>query len=271
MTLLERQLAFRDAIAAADDDAAPLSIGMEIYRDAYRGRLLTALEASFERTRRWVGDQAFAAAACHYVLTRPPTGWTLDSYGAEFPGTLTGLFADDPEVAELAWLEWQMQQAFAARDLPALDPAGFATAGYSDAEWDQVRFTMAVGFATRKISTNCTALWTALAEDQTDRFRVEHDLDAALVVWRKDLSPRWRVLDGPEANALWQVAQGDALGAIAGRCEGEALGTWLAGWLGEGILSAMSPVNAGRQIAPRTPRGSGGVRSRTARQDAAAF
>ena len=29
----------------------------------------------------------------------------LDAYGADFPELLAALFADDPEVAELAWLE----------------------------------------------------------------------------------------------------------------------------------------------------------------------
>ena len=114
MSLLALQTEFHREIIADDDGMAPSSTGMAIYRDAYRGRLLAALETSFERTRRWTGEDTFTAAACHFILTHPPAGWTLDAYGADFPDLLAALFADDPEVAELAWLAWQMSQAFAA-------------------------------------------------------------------------------------------------------------------------------------------------------------
>ena len=51
MTLLDTQRAFVAEITA-DDELPPSSLGMEIYRTAYRGRLVDALMVSFERTRR---------------------------------------------------------------------------------------------------------------------------------------------------------------------------------------------------------------------------
>ncbi len=153
MSLLTLQSAFRAEIVADDEGLAPSSLGMAIYRDAYRGRLLAALESSFERTRRWVGEEAFTAAACHYILTHPPVSWTLDDYGGDFPELLETLFAKDPEVSELAWLEWHLSQAFAAPDTPTLDPAALAAACKTDAEWDCISFRMAAGYAMRPIAT----------------------------------------------------------------------------------------------------------------------
>ena len=245
MSLLERQRAFRTEIAAADDAGPEAANGMQIYRDAYRGRLLAALEASFARTRRWVGDQAFIAAACHYILTHPPRGWTLDTYGAEFPQILAKLFADDPEVAELGWLEWHMQQAFAARDKPRLDPVELAAAGYGESDWDRMQFTFAPGFALQRLTTNCLALWHQLERDPPGGFAVERDPDCAVVVWREACSPNVRQLQQDECDALAAMADGATLGSIGAVHGPELLGQWLAQWLGEGLISQARPGPAG--------------------------
>lgn len=241
MSLLARQTAFRAELVEPDDGQSPSSAGMAIYREAYRGRLLGALEVSFERTRRWVGEEPFTAAACHYILTRPPTAWTLDSYGADFPVLLADLFAGDPEVAELAWLEWHLQQAFAAPDRARLDPGTLAAAGYGEAEWAELGFAMAAGFALRPIQCNSAELWDSLAaSDPVDgRLQAISGVPAGLAVWRDGLAPRYRVLDLVECQALERAAAGATLAEIATDAGGDRLGPWLAGWLAEGILSGV--------------------------------
>lgn len=240
MSLLALQSAFRDEIAADDDGIAPSSVGMAIYRNAYRGRLLAALETSFERTRRWTGEDAFTAAACHYVLTVPSTRWTLDSYGSEFPQLLQALFAGDPEVAELAWLEWHMSQAFAAPDGLALAPETLGSAGLSDSDWDRLGFAMAPGFACRLVMTNCTELWTALAADPAGTFVPLRTDAEAVVVWRTDLIPHFRVIGFAEHQALAALADGRTLGQVAADTGPTLLGSWLAGWLSDGLLGSYS-------------------------------
>lgn len=237
MSLLARQNAFLAEIASADQDGrAPSSTGTEIYRNAYRGRLLGALETSFERTRRWVGAVAFTTAACHYILTRPPCSWSLDLYGSDFPDLLGDLFADDPEVAELAWLEWHMQSAFAALDAPQLDAADLASGDHAPGYWDDLRFDLAAGFATRPITTNVCALWNALSEGD-EEFSVTRTADNNLIVWRQGQSPRFRNVDEAECLALASFAHGGTLGDLAQEHSADGLGAWLAHWLGEGLLA----------------------------------
>jgi hypothetical protein len=238
MSLLALQTAFHAEIVADDESEAPSSPGMGIYRDAYRARLLSALETSFVRTRRWVGAEAFTAAACHTILTDPPTGWTLDDYGADLPHLLESLFAQDPEVAELAWLEWQMQKAFAAPDAPQLDPAALAAAGLSGEDWDALAFTMAAGFAGRAVVTDCAALWIALEAGEAADFVPAGTGGEFLLVWRQGLSPHFRVVDPAEYSALTKLASGATLGEITAGVEPDVLGAWLARWFADGLFSA---------------------------------
>lgn len=238
MSLLELQTAFRAEIVGGDEDAEPSSPGMAIYRDAYRSRLLAALETSFERTRRWVGAEAFTAAACHYVLTSPPCDWTLDTYGAGFPALLETLFAGDPEVAELAWLEWQMQAAFAAPDAPELDPAKLAAADGSETDWDRLGFVMAAGFAHRPIATNSPSLWSVLASDADCAVSRKK---ACIVVWRSGSSPHFRVCDEAEYESLVLLAKGGTLADIARSAFADRLPIWLTQWLREGIFASAVP------------------------------
>jgi len=242
MSLLESQRAFVAEIAA-DDDAPPISLGMAIYRNAYRGRLADALAVSFERTRRWVGEEMFDLASTHHILTHPPQSWTLDAYGADFPETLEALFADDPEVAELAWLEWHMQQAFAAPENKTLTPEALAAAGLDEADWEHLRLTPAAGLASRKATHDLAALWHALANGEAERPVPLTSVSTMVLVWRKNLSPHFRLLETNEFAALKPLLDGASFGEAAGQIvetELPRFGQWFAQWLNEGLFSAIA-------------------------------
>lgn len=242
MSLLDQQRAFVAEIAA-DDELPPSSLGMAIYRNAYRGRLADALAISFERTRRWVGEEMFEIAAAHYILTCPPKAWTLDAYGADFPDALAGLFAQDPEVAELAWLEWHMQQAFAAPDRVALTHAALAAAGLEDADWEHLHLAPAAGLAWRSVSHDLAVLWHALADGPCERSALAATAPATLLVWRKELSPHFRLLEAAEFAALAPLLNGASFGEAASQVDQSELprfGQWFAQWLNEGLFADLS-------------------------------
>ena len=239
MSLIVAQRAFLTEIAA-DDTLPPSSTGMAIYRNAYRARLGEALAASFERTRRWVGEGMFEMAAAHYILARPPSDWTLDSYGHSFPETLEGLFAEDLEVAELAWLEWHMQQAFAAPDRSELTAAQLGAAGLVDADWAEIRFSMAAGFASRPVRHDLARLWHSLNEDEAPVNGANTTEPQVLIVWRQHFRPRFRLIDQEEAEVLNDLANGAPFGQAASGCNPDQLGSWLAAWLTDELFSAFS-------------------------------
>lgn len=240
MSLLELQRTMCDDILAGDDHAPTPAPGMAIYRNAYRNRLLGALRTSFEKTRQWVGDEAFDTAACHHIILYPPASWTLDDYGVGFDRTLAELFAEDPEVGELAWLEWHMQRAFAAPDFAVLDAAMLTSGEPGIADWETVCFALAPGFAMRAIATNCVSLWQALADNEgLQKARALPSPGGHLIVWRKGLSPHFRIVEAAEGGALLALAGGQAFGLLCDQLAhqlgpesamaqaGEMLGRWL--------------------------------------------
>lgn len=245
MKLLALQQTFMAEISG-DDDLPCSSPGMAIYRNAYRGRLIAALESGYERTRRWVGEAAFERAAAHYVLTHPPHGWTLDLFGAEFSETLAELFAGDPEVAELAWLEWHLQQAFAAPDRPELGASDLANAGLEAEDWDRLILFMAAGFADRAVAHNLAALWPALQSGSEQNPTLDRLNGHRLIVWRQALQSRYRLVPDAEFAVLARLAKGLPLGQAAVDCDAAQLGGWLTGWLSEGLFSAFGL--AGRSV-----------------------
>ena len=232
MTLAAHQQAFCTEIASSDEVASPLTLGMEIYRNAYRGRLIGVLEQAYARTRRWVGEESFAAAASHYVIAHPPSDWTLDRYGADFPAVL----------AELAWLEWHLQQAFAAPDTAELSGTDLAAASLDQAGWERLQLSMAAGYAACAVSHDCALLWASLADQAGGSIAPLSVRAGILIVWRQGLNPRHRLLADAEFAALGALAHGEAFGTVAARVGGERaeqLGQWFAQWLSDGLFSGL--------------------------------
>ena len=245
MSLATLQRAFQAAVVAEDGTAGTSSEPrLAVYRNAYRARLLECLRSSFDKTWTWIGDQAFAAAACHHVIAHRPHSWTLDDVGHGFDATLAELFPGDPEVAELAWLEWAMQEVFSARDIRVIEPGAFAarTAGYTEADWSVLRLHPIPAIETHAVVTDCVALWTAIDANEA---RSDWSLDSrqTALVWRENLRPRCRLIDTAEASSLARIARGASFGAL---CEElvaelgpqgvETAGTFLGRWLLDGLL-----------------------------------
>jgi hypothetical protein len=244
VTLIDLQRRFHAAVTGVgemtfEDWDPALHTGLSVYRNAYRARLIECLRSTFEKTWTWIGDESFDAAAAHHLIVKPPRSWTLDEVGAGFDETLAQLFPGDPEVAELAWLEWQMQQAFTGPDEPVLDAVGFAALSkdFTEETWASLRLSFVTSMRSRRIRTDCGAIWTAIATDG-DMPDVLLGEARTLVVWRQGLSPRFRML-GPESSGLATLQQGRAFGDM---CEtmverlgpagieaaGHALGVWIA-------------------------------------------
>lgn len=248
MSLLTQQRAMRDEILATDEQDAPSAAGMEIYRSAYRNRLLEALRTSFEKTCQYVGGEAFGTAACHHIILNPPVSWTLDDYGAGFDLTVAEFFTEDPEVAELAWLEWHMQRAFGSVDAIPLDAARLALGELGIADWDRATFALVPSFAMRASRTDCTALWQAIADGEAIPAEREHPHEGRLIVWRSGMLPHFRVADPVEGEALSLIIAGQDFGSLCASLAEELgpdaalsqAGGWLVQWLQDGLIASVS-------------------------------
>lgn len=254
MTALMR---LQDAfLACLHDDDAPLppgwdasrAAGMAVYRNGYRARLLDVLADSYARTARLVGAAAFEQAAAHHLIVHPPSVWTIDRAGEGFADTCAELFAHDPDVAELSWLEWAMQRAFTAADDRPLTHAGFAaaTAAFDAADWEQLVLVPIAGTALRPVIHDLPRLWRSLADDADQSVVERLDSRGWLLVWREGEEAVFALLPDYEGEALSAALQGATFGAICTRLTerlgpeeaAAAAGAILNHWLALGLIGS---------------------------------
>ena len=254
MSLAARQQAFMAAIlddeaALPDGWGARHAVALEVYRNNYRSALVEALAATFERTQRWVGEESFRRAAAHHLIAHPPGSWTIDDVGHGFDATLAELFANDPEVAELAALEWAMHRAFVAADAASLGMADFAeaSAGFGEEEWGALAFDLVPGTCLLSVAHDIGALWTALKEDDFTAPDIALAAPHALLVWREGLRPVFRLMDEADGAALALALAGGNFGDICanlverlGPEDGIArAGALLGQWLQDGLIAGL--------------------------------
>jgi hypothetical protein len=249
MNLAEIQRGFAAYIRTEEqgelETIAPHSLrGLPVYHYAYRASLIEALRDVFERTHAWLGDELFDDAARAHIARCPPNSWTMSDYGLGFEETLSGLYPDNAEVAELAWIDWSLRIAFNGPDAPTLDMASL-----TDVDWETARLQLVPTLAMRPVTTNCAALWGALTEDNPEPPAAEMlDGPVMLTVWRHDLMPRFHSVSDEEHQALIMAQDGVAFGAICaaltrkqedGAGVAERIGAMLGRWIAEGVLVAV--------------------------------
>ena len=213
MTLIEHQRQMREWLTKSIQTSAhrePRSeSGLNVYQNNYRAQLVACLEETFVRVKAWIGDEAFQSAVAQHIDEHPPYHWTLDAYGANFPETLRTVYPHDPEVAELAWLDRALSDAFVGPDATPVTPA---TLG--DIDWDLtcLRFVSTLQLANFK--TNATAIWSTLSA-ATPPPRVIVDLNSSMViVWRKAFTSCFREVGEDERAAIAHFQRGGTFGEL---------------------------------------------------------
>lgn len=247
MNLAELQREFT-AFLRSEGQAALPSVadrsrrGLPVYHYAFRASLTEALRDVFERTHSWLGDERFDEAARIHIGAHPPFSWTMSDFGLGFDQTLEGLYPENPEVADLAWLDWSLRVAFNGPDAGPLD---LNTLG--DIDWDTMPLHLVPTLTTREIRTNVAAIWAALNEPDAVPPNAELlDDPVVLTVWRHDLMPRFHTVSGDEARAMAMAAEGASFGHICATLAEDGrdpdqlaaeAGAILGRWIQEGVLA----------------------------------
>ena len=247
MSLLALQRNFRDWLVTGEDSAAAAlggGPGTLVYQNNYRTALVSSLAETFQRLVLWLGDEAFEAAAARYIDARPPSSWTLDAYGEDFTDFIATLWPDDPEVAEIALIDWTVGQVFVGPDAEPL-----AAEALDVADWETAVIRAVPSLLVLPIATNADAIWQALATCEIPPGAEMAARGTALLVWRQGLEPVFRRAEAHERDVLAWSAAGQGFAAV---CEqlaaslGEeaaitTAGTLLGRWLAEGMIAAVSP------------------------------
>jgi Putative DNA-binding domain len=247
MTLLALQRDMRTWLTTGTQSAAarfePSALtGLGVYQNTYRAQLVACLEETFQRVKTWLGEDEFLAAAAQQIETSPPSDWTLDRYGRDFPQTLRARYPQDPEVAELAWLDRALADTFAG---PDVEPASLRSLATID--WDRAVLQLTPTLIVGQVLTNSPAIWSALSAEHMPPVVATLSKPAAVLVWRNGFTPCLRTLDSTEERALAHTRSAGTFGALCamfvatvGDSEAaKAAGELLAQWLRDGLIVAV--------------------------------
>ncbi|MES2352925.1 MAG: DNA-binding domain-containing protein [Pseudomonadota bacterium] len=228
--------------AISDRFGLPANERLAIYYNAYRIRLRQALEEVFSKTYSYLGDDLFAQMCDGYVQTQPSAFQNLRWYGHQFSGFLAKNLEDHPIVAELAAFEWALSLAFDADDATIL--CANDVRHLAPEQWESIGFTLHPSVQILSQHCNTTAIWLALDKEQTPPDAINSESASHWLVWRKQLQPQFRSINGFETSALQGLQQGRCFSAV---CEAaiESAGEqditvqmagWLQTWLNDAVI-----------------------------------
>jgi hypothetical protein len=218
--LLGEPSSIADAIVAAP----PLAVAdrLDIYRDAYRIRLIEALDDTYPVLHAVLGDEVFVALGEKFVAAHPSVHRSIRWYGGELSEFLSRCppYAEQPILAEVALLEWTLAEVFDAADAEPTPRAAFSAVDAS--AWSELQFEFHPSLRRLHFLWNTTAVWQAMSHDETppDPVRAEHPVPWLL--WRQNLQNYFRSMTADEAAALDSALRGGNFGEIC-----EALAEWL--------------------------------------------
>jgi hypothetical protein len=222
----------------------PVATRLAIYGGAYGSRLAEALESNFPALARLLGASDFQRLAAEYVRTHDSPFFSIRYYGdalAQLLGTHEDYVAA-PVLAELARWEWAMTSVFDAADA---EPIGHATlARVPPQQWARLRFEWHPSVQRLTLSWNVPQLWQALTEEAERPAAALAAVPVDWLLWRRDLTTRFRSLPQTEAALLdaarsgWPFAElcellCEELGAGEAPAQAAAL---LRGWVEAGLI-----------------------------------
>ena len=270
--LLALQLGFQQHVLGAADASELLSgsaerraLGLAIYANAYRGRLLDALADAYVKTRSALGELAFEAAVGAYIDRHPPTMRSLRWYGDTFAEHLRTALPDQPAMAELARLDWALRKAFDGPGSAVLAAAELA--GLPPQAWATLRLTLVPTCELLRFRYNTVAVWQAFDDEEAAPASAESAVEVDWLVWRKALQPHFRSLAPLEAQLLRAMQDGknfaQACEQAQAECEGAdapadndraaQIGACLRQWLDDGVLSGVELGTLARGRKRRAP------------------
>jgi hypothetical protein len=214
---------------------------MDIYKEAYRLRLIEALTANFPILEKYLGYEQFNKLANGYI----------DAYPSEFRsirwfGDRLDLFLNEnepyhvfPYLSEFANLEWCMTLSFDAREESVITLG--AIGEVAPHLWETMRFRLHHSIHLLTFNWNVVDLWKSLSQDETPPDPVKQ-APQSWILWRQNLINRYCLLPTDEHLALASIAEGKKFGEVC-----ELLSEWsedpalkaaslLKGWIEAGLI-----------------------------------
>lgn len=231
----------------------PVEFRLGVYADAYHLRLTEALAHTYPRLQQALGHDAFAQMTRNYLAVRPSTHVSVRWFGDQLSEYLEqdAQLRRKPWLAELAQWEWTVAAAFDAADAEPLTQEVLGQI-QSDA-WPNLRFQFHPSVQTLHLLTNAAVIYQALSEDRKPPSPISLRTAQIWLLWRQDVTTRYRLLEEDEAQALETVAglEPDRVGMFQEMCEAlcqfhaendvpPIAAGMLKAWLAQGLIVAVA-------------------------------
>jgi hypothetical protein len=198
-------------------DALDARTRLAIYADAYRLRLLEALETDFVALRALLGAEEFEQLGRAYIDAHPSDHYSLRYFGRHLGRFLAQAapYRDQPLLAEVARFEWALTDAFDAPDagVAAVDDM----AGVPPESWPGLRFALHPSLQRIELQWNVPAIWNAVDAEQPLPPPQPAEYPVGWMVWRQGLQIFFRSLSVDQAWMLDALRDGQTFAAV---CEG---------------------------------------------------
>jgi hypothetical protein len=218
-----------------------------VYRYAYGSRLVDAMRTDHALLHTYLGDEMFDEMAHAYVKASPSGHPNLRWFSQGLPDFLksTAPYSDHPVLSDLAALEKALNDAFDAKDGPVLALADMA--GFAPEAWADLTFQPHPTVSRLDLTTNASAIWRALKNDETPPDAGVPGERSRLLIWRQDVTPMFRELSVEEAMMWDEAANGIPFGVLCAMLatyddpDGAAArgAGYLHGWTTSGILTGV--------------------------------
>jgi hypothetical protein len=256
VTQQQQQLAaaIRDGAAVTGLLAGDFAIGLEVYRHAFRARLVAALTDNYTVLSRALGDEAFEALGQAYLAARPSRHPSIRWFGHELADFMAQADEDlvpHSSLVDFARMDWALRGAFDAAEAPPLDPA--ILAALSPDAWADLLLHLQPHVQRVTLAHAIEPAWRVLREwdpeSEADQPELPEPLphEHVLLAWRQGLETRWRSLEPLEAALLDGVAAGLPFAQLCERAaevlgDAEAAAPAVIGalqrWLADGLLQS---------------------------------
>ena len=199
---------------------ATTEMQLSIYQHAYQSRLIEVLTNDYPAVLFAIGEEHFIQLAMDYINTHPSNFFSLRDFGAAFANFIAGLIEQETTWQEMPWLyelakfEWCLGQTFDAADDPLFTIQDMATV--VPEAWPELTFKLHSSVQRLDFEWNVVEIWQALTAETPIEVSATKGPNSAWLVWRQNLSTRFRSMKSDEQIAFDTLAQG---GNFAEICE----------------------------------------------------
>jgi len=233
LSLADLQQAFQTAVLHLQDTAPDFIVATDqassterftVYTEAYRLRLIEALSADYPGLKSLLGAEGFDTMGRAYIDASPSDQFSIRWFGRHLPLFLTETkpYAEQPGIAELAFFEWALSEAFDAHDNAVIDYSGFAA--IEPTQWPSLKLKLHPSLRRVDLHYNAPQIWQAANQQEPLPAFIKTTEAQAWLIWRQQLKLLFRSLSVQEAFAIDAFLQGQSFAAV---CAG------LAEWLDE--------------------------------------